>query len=103
MLAETRYEHILLNDSRAPVIAGTTMKVVELVQAQAAHGWSAEELREQFPHLTFGQIYSALAYYWDHREALEADIEARLRKVDRIRNSIPDSPLVKRLKSKGLI
>lgn len=103
MLAETRYEHIILNDARVPVIEGTTMKVVELVQAQAAYGWSAEELSGQFPHLTLGQIYSALAYYWDHREALDADIEARVRKVDRIRSSLPESPLVKRLKSKGLI
>jgi uncharacterized protein (DUF433 family) len=103
MLAETRYEHIVLNDSRAPVIAGTTMKVVELVLAQAAYGWSAEELREQFPYLTFGQIYSALAYYWDHREALDADIEGRVRKVDRIRDAMPESPLARRLKSKGLV
>ena len=103
MLAETRYEHILLNDARVPVIAGTTMKVVELVLAQAAYGWSAEELNGQFPSLTLGQIYSALAYYWDHREAMDADIEGRVRKVDQIRNSMPESPLVKRLKDKGLV
>lgn len=103
MLAETRYEHIVLNDARVPVITGTTMKVVELVQAQAAYGWSAEELSGQFPHLTLGQIYSALAYYWDHRETLDADIEGRVRKVDRIRSSLPESSLVKRLKGKGLI
>jgi len=103
MFAETRYEHILLNDARVPVIAGTTMKVVELVLAQAAYGWSAEELSGQFPYLTLGQIHSALAYYWDHREALDADIEGRIRKVDRIRNSMPESPLVKRLKGKGLV
>ena len=103
MLAETRYEHIVLNDTRVPVIAGTTMKVVELVLAQAAYGWSAEELREQFPYLTFGQIYSALAYYWDHQADLDVDIEGRVRKVDRIRKSMPESPLVKRLRGKGLV
>jgi len=103
MLAETRYEHIILNDARVPVIAGTTMKVVELVLAQAAYGWSAEELSGQFPYLTLGQIYSALAYYWDHQEDLDADIEGRVRKVDRIRKSIPVSSLAKRLKGKGLV
>lgn len=103
MLAETRYEHILLTKDRVPVIAGTTMKVVELVLAQAAYGWSAEELGGQFPYLTLGQIHSALAYYWDHREELDADIEARVRKVDRIRSSLPVSPLVERLKGKRLI
>ena len=28
---ETRYEHIILNTDGVPIIAGTTMKVVELV------------------------------------------------------------------------
>ena len=103
MLAETRYEHVVLNDARIPLIAGTTMKVVELVLAQAAYGWSAEELRIQFSHLTLGQIYSALAYYWDHRDELDSDIERRLEKVDGIRKSVPPSPLIKRLKDKGLV
>ena len=103
MLAETRYEHIVLNDARVPIIAGTTMKVIELVLAQAAYGWSAEELHIQFPHLSLGQVYSALAYYWDHREELDSDIEKRLQKAEKIRNSIPESPLIKRLKDKGLI
>jgi uncharacterized protein (DUF433 family) len=103
MLTETRYEHIILNDARVPIIAGTTMKVVELVLARMAYGWSAEELSGQFPHLTLGQIHSALAYYWDHREALDADIEARVRKADHIRGSLPEPSLVKRLRGKGLI
>ena len=103
MLAETRYEHVVLNDARIPLISGTTMKVVELVLAQAAYGWSAEELHIQFPYLTLGQIYSALAYYWDHREELDSNIEKRLEKVDSIHKSVPVSPLIKRLKDKGLI
>ena len=103
MLAETRYEHVVLNDAHMPLIAGTTMKVVELVLAQAAYGWSAEELHIQFSHLTLGQIYSALAYYWDHRDELDGDIERRLEKVETIQKSIPPSPLIKRLKDKVLI
>jgi len=103
MLAETRYEHVVLNEAHVPLISGTTMKVVEIVLAQAAYGWSAEELRIQFPHLTLGQIYSALAYYWDHRDELDGNIEQRLEKVDGIQKSAPPSPLIKRLKDKGLI
>lgn len=102
MLAETRYEHIVLNAS-VPMIAGTNMKVVELVLAQAAYGWSAEELNLQFPHLTLGQIYSALAYYWDHREELDKNIEKRVENINKIHKSMPISGLVKRLKDKGLI
>ena len=103
MLAETRYEHVVMDEAQVPFISGTTMKVVELVLAQSAYGWTAEELHLQFSHLTLGQIYSALAYYWDHQEELDADIEKRIRKVDALRKSAPVAPLIKRLKAKGLI
>ena len=97
MLAETRYEHIVLDDLGVPVLFGTTMKVIELVLAQSAYGWSAEELQMQFPSLTLGQIYSALAYYWDHREELESDIEKRIEKVDQIQKETQPPPIIKRL------
>jgi uncharacterized protein (DUF433 family) len=103
MLAETRYEHIVLSATRVPLITGTTMKVIELVLAQLAHGWSPEELHFQFPYLTLGQIHSALAYYWDHREELDRDIERRLESVNQLRRTLRPSPLVARLQTKGLI
>lgn len=51
---ETRYEHIVLNEDHVPRIAGTTMKVVELVVEQQAYGWSPEELHFQHPYLALG-------------------------------------------------
>lgn len=57
------------------------MKVIELVLDKLAYGWSPEELHFQHPGLTLGQIHSALAYYWDHQEELEQDIEGRLQVV----------------------
>ena len=36
----------------------------------------------QHPNLTLGQIYSALAYYADHQEELDKDIERRLQGRD---------------------
>jgi hypothetical protein len=35
-LVETRYEHIVLDDAGVPRIAGTTMKVIELVLERSA-------------------------------------------------------------------
>lgn len=75
MIVETRYEHIILNEANVPLIAGTTMKVIELVLDYKAYGWSPEELHFQHPYLSLGQIYSALAYYWDHQAKLDQDIE----------------------------
>ncbi|TEU18405.1 MAG: DUF433 domain-containing protein [Anaerolineales bacterium] len=102
-LVETRYEHVILNEAQAPIIAGTNMKVIELVLEKTAYGWSPEELYFQHPYLTLGQIYSALAYYWDHQEELDRDIERRLEFVDQVQRAMEPSPLVARLKAKGLI
>jgi uncharacterized protein (DUF433 family) len=103
MATETRYEHIILGDGQVPMIAGTTMKVVELVLAHLAYGWSPEELHFQFPFLTLGQIHSALAYYWDHQEQLDQDIEYRLAAADTLRQSQGTPLLVERLRAKGLL
>jgi uncharacterized protein (DUF433 family) len=103
LIVETRYEHIILNEAQVPLIAGTTMKVVELVLDHKAYGWSPEELHFQHPYLTLGQIYSALAFYWDHQEVLDQDIERRLQGIDQIRQGMKPTPLEARLKAKGLI
>ncbi len=101
LFVETRYEHIVLDEWGIPHIAGTTMKVVELVTAQVAYGWSAEELHVQFPHLARGQIYSALAYYWDHQDVLDQDIASRLAAVERQQSRMPPAPLRARLRTQG--
>jgi uncharacterized protein (DUF433 family) len=102
-LVETRYEHVILNEDNVPIIAGTKMKVIELVLGKIAYGWSPEELHFQHPYLTLVQVYSALAYYWDHQEELDRDIERRLEFADRIQCAMGASPLVARLKAKGLL
>jgi uncharacterized protein (DUF433 family) len=102
-LVKTGYEHIATREDGVPVIAGTTMKVVELVVEKIAYGWSPEELHFQHPYLTLGQIHSALAYYWDHAKELDQDIEHRLGRVEHIRLAGEPSPLIARLRAKGLL
>jgi uncharacterized protein (DUF433 family) len=99
---KTKYEHIVLENS-VPVIAGTTMKVIELVVERMAYGWSPEELHFQHSHLSLGQIHSALAYYWDHTSKLDQDLEHRLQFIAQARQSSSPSPLLAKLKSKDLI
>ena len=99
----TSYEHIGLDNKGVPHIVGTTMKVVELVMAQKAYGWSPEELHFQHPYLSMSQIHSALAYYWEHKEALDADIEARFNYAEQLRQEAGNSPLASRLREQGLI
>ena len=95
--ATPTYPHLSTNADGVPVIAGTTMKVVELVTAHLAHGWSPEELHFQFPHLSLGQIHSALAYYWDHKDELDADIERRARYAEQARREAGPSAVKAKL------
>lgn len=100
---KTAYEHIEVDNKGVPFISGTTMKVIEILVEKLAHGWSAEEIHFQHPYLTLGQIYSALAYYADHQEEIERDVERRLQIGSGLQKEIAIPPIVERLKSKGLI
>lgn len=96
---ETRYEHIVIDEAQVAFIAGTTMKVRELVAERYAYGWSAEEIQFQHPYLSLGQIYSALAYYFDHQEAIDADLLARAARVQDLRQSQASSAFGQRLRA----
>jgi len=102
-VTKTGYDHIVLNADGVPLIAGTTMKVVELVLEKIAYGWSPEELHFQHPYLTLGQIHSAPGYCWDHQAEMDRDIERGLEAVDQLQRSLEPPPLIARLKAKALV
>jgi uncharacterized protein (DUF433 family) len=102
-VAETSYRHIILDENGVPVIAGANTKVAELIAEIQAHGLSPEELCYQLPHLSLGQIYSALAYYWDHREEIDRDLERRAKLAADLRRELGQPPLVEKLKQRGLL
>jgi len=57
-----------------PRIAGHRIRVMDIVLWHNNLGWSPDEIVSQFPQLTLADVYSALAYYWDHKKEIEADI-----------------------------
>lgn len=96
--AATTYEHIVLDDQGIPVIAGANTKVVELAEELYSYGWSPTEMHFQHPHLSLGQIHSALAYYWDHRQEIEADMERRFQEAEGFRRAAEGSPSQEKLR-----
>ena len=100
-LTTTQHKYIELNENNVPYIAGTTMKVIELVSGHLAFGWSPEEIKFQHPYLSMSQIYSTLAYYWDNKEELDADIQRRFENVETLRQQAGKSALVKKLRIQG--
>jgi uncharacterized protein (DUF433 family) len=102
-LTTTEYKYIQLDERNIPIIAGTTMKVVELITSAKAYHWTPEELHTNYPHVSLSKIYSALAYYWDHKQELDADIERRYQFAEQLRQEAGESPLAQKLRAKGLL
>jgi uncharacterized protein (DUF433 family) len=96
-LQTTEYKYISLGSDDVPYIAGTTMKVVELVTSHLTYGWSPAELHFQYPHISLSQVYSALAYYWDHKTEIEADMQRRLELAQTLK-AASASPIVAKFK-----
>jgi uncharacterized protein (DUF433 family) len=94
------YPYVELDAAGVPILAGTTMKVAELVMAQRAYGWSPEEIHFQHPSLSLSQIHSALAYYWDHQGEIDEDIERRSRFVEQARREAGPSDLAEKLRGR---
>lgn len=97
MSTATAYQHVFLDEEGVAQIAGANTKVIEIVLATRATGESPEVLSQGLPHLTPAQIHSALAYYWDHKDALDAEIQRWDEEVDAIRAELGQSPAGKRL------
>ena len=51
--------------------------------------------------LTLAQIHSALAYFWDHQEVIEADLVRREERVEAIRGELGGHPLIAKLRATG--
>jgi uncharacterized protein (DUF433 family) len=84
-----------------PYIAGTQTKVVEVVLDHLAYHWDADEIHRQHPHVSLGQIYSALAYYYDHQAEMDREIDEQLLEVEKIKKSLGESSIRLKLKAMG--
>jgi len=57
-----------------PVIEGTRI-TVRCIAGYYQMGMSVDEILTSLSHLTSSQAHSALAYYFDHQEEIDRDIE----------------------------
>lgn len=59
--------------SGRPILAGTTIRVMDIVASHIYRGFSPEELAVQF-RLTLGQVHAALAYYYMHKTEMDSEM-----------------------------
>ena len=93
--------HIWLDERDVAWIDDTNTKVIEVALDMIAHGWSPEEIHFQHSHLSLAQIHAALAWYYDHKTEMDAQIRRSALAAERSRAQAGESPLRKRLREMG--
>lgn len=58
-----------------PRIDGHRIRVQDIAVTHEHHGMSPKEICEQYPTVTLAEVHSALAYYYDHRDEIQADLQ----------------------------
>lgn len=58
-----------------PRITGTRLTVADVVMLHLRLGKSLEEIAGKY-QVTLGDAHAAMAYYYDHRDAVDADMAA---------------------------
>lgn len=67
-------EHIIIDDKGVPRIAGSRIRVSQIAAEYEQHGRDAEAVWRDHDHLSRAKIYAALAYYFDHVDAIQAEL-----------------------------
>jgi uncharacterized protein (DUF433 family) len=78
--AETGHSHIAIKRGVCggkPVIRGTRVSVASIA-AFYLMGFGPEEIQRELPHLTLAQVYDAIAYFLDHRDEINRDLQSDL-------------------------
>lgn len=78
------------------------VRVAQIVMDYLAHGWSADEICRQNPHLHSAEVHAAMAYYFDHQAEIDAEIRAEWAAADQEHRDMARSPFLQRLIAKGL-
>ena len=74
---KTEYPHIVRRPGVVggrPRIEGTRLPVWQIANLWQM-GENVADLLEAYPHLNPAALHSALAYYWDHKDEVDAEIE----------------------------
>lgn len=60
-----------------PCLVGTGIRVTDIVIAQLFHRRTADEIAADY-EIPLAQVYAALAYYYEHKDTLDADLRQQL-------------------------
>jgi hypothetical protein len=70
------------------------VRVAQIVMDHLAHGWSVEEMCRHHPYLRLAEAHAAMAYYFDHQQEIDAEIEVEVRQADTDRAAALQKPFM---------
>jgi len=88
---------IELDDRGTAWIAGTKVKVTEVVLDKIAYGSSPEEIHFQHPNLSLAQIHGALTYYYENQDQVDEQIRRGLEESDKLAVQLSDAEFRRKL------
>jgi uncharacterized protein (DUF433 family) len=96
------YPHIeKLDNEPARLQRVPRVRVSQIVADYLAYGWSPEEMSRQHPYLMLAEAYTAMAYYFDHQEEIDLELEAEVRESAENRRTASPSKFVLRMRAEG--
>jgi uncharacterized protein (DUF433 family) len=79
MTPVTVYPHIIKPDGKPACLAShPRTRVALIVMDYLARGLGPEDLVRHYPYLKLAEVHSAMAYYHDHSQEIDAEIQAEL-------------------------
>lgn len=93
-LRPTESPHIFLDDKGRPWIGDTAYRVSMVVREYGLpDGYTPEQIAEAHYHeLTLAQIHAALSYYYEHKAAIDEEIEEEHRYFEESRAKAEADP-----------
>ena len=85
IISDTPYKYISIMEDGRAMISGTRIKV-QAIAIDAEYGYTPEQICQSYPPLTLGQVHSALAYYYDHKDVVKAQIAEEDESVEKVRS-----------------
>jgi uncharacterized protein (DUF433 family) len=104
MAVAATYPHITTDElGPARLTRLPRVRVAQIAIDYLNHGWSPDEICIHYPHLKPAEVYSAMAYYFDHREEIDAEIEREKQESEASRKNAAPTPAETRLRAQGLL
>ena len=77
---------------------GSSRVPLDTVVHAFTSGATAEQIQDDFPTLSLGEIYGAISYYLEHEDQVEEYLKRRDQEAARIRAEIEDRPRINALR-----